>query len=118
MYPRKKPAQLNWDRPFRDATSATHYSRPASVAAQHRRRRGASQRLPRLACGCCTDPFTNRHRSGPRPWGYVIAAEHLAGLALLPAPPDDLDQLRAMWRDEDTRSLAMEIVTGWGVAAA
>lgn len=45
-----------------------------------------------------------------------MAAEHLSALGLLPAMPDNLDQLRAMWRDEDTRELAAEIATGWAAA--
>lgn len=65
---------------------------------------------PACGCGC---PAT--HRPGPAPWGYRDAAQHLSERGLLPAPPDDLEQLRTMWKCEDTRELAAAIATGWAV---
>lgn len=95
---------------------AAQSSRSSDTPTQLRKRRGASQRLPRLDCGCCSDPFTTRHRPGPEPRGYQLAAEHLSALGLLPAMPDDLEQLREMWRADDTRGLAAAIAAGWAVS--
>lgn len=105
---RKRPAPKS--RPS-SITTDTHYSSGL------RRRHAAAQRLPRLDCGCCSDPWSNRHRSGPRPWGYALAVAHLADHGLLPAPPDGLDELRTLWRAEETRELAAVIAECWGVAA-
>lgn len=106
--PDRKPAPTTTHQLSQDtATSDT--------VVQHRRRRGASRRLEQLHCGCCTDPHTTRHRPGPAPRGYQLAAEHLDAAGLLAAPPDDLELLRELWRDDRTRELAGGIASAWAV---
>lgn len=78
-----------------------------------RRRRNASCRLP---------PLDSGHRDPWQPYrgacgGYREAAEHLHAHDLLPAPPRDLADLRALWKDNDTRQLAQQIAARWAVTA-
>lgn len=77
-----------------------------------KRRRAAAQRLAILPCGCA-DPWTHR----PAPAGYTLAARHLAACGLLPAPPATVAELRELWRDDDTRTLATAIAAAWEVTA-
>src|SRR5271165_4432617 len=78
-----------------------------------RRRRAASWRLPVLDSGR-SDPW--HYDDGPALHGYEVAASHLLGHGLTPAP--NRVALRAMWRCGGTAQRAAEAIAGaWGLAS-